>query len=150
MWYVVDNVLFITILDDVLHLPVVLLGYHGKNFLYHFLLLQFLFCYIRICHSINVLEFYIEWSPRQFVQCRERCVVVLQFWFFLLFSRKTIITLFDHSYFPITIRLLSSWWFFSLSVFVLPFLYLVVSHLSVIIIELDALVACNGVGRAVL
>ena len=43
-----------------------------------------------------------------------------------------------------------SWWFFTLPYLALPVLYLVVSHLSVIVVELDALVLGKTVRRAVL
>ena len=42
------------------------------------------------------------------------------------------------------------WWFIMLPYLALPVLYLVVSHLSVIVVELDALVLCHTVRRAVL
>ena len=42
------------------------------------------------------------------------------------------------------------WWFLMLSALTLPVLCLVVSHLAVIIVELDAMILCQAVGRSVL
>lgn len=84
-----------------------------------------------------VLPFYTDRSPVQRFQIGYRCGVGLWFLFWLLTVGQLVLTFFNHSYFPITIRLLSSWWFFSLSVLTLPVLRFHAGNFAVIVTEHD-------------
>ena len=84
-----------------------------------------------------VLPFYTDRSPLQRFQIGYRFGVSLWFGFGKLLLGQPILALFNHGYFPITIRLLSNWWFLSLSVLTLPVLRLHVSHLLVIVTKHD-------------